>query len=106
LNFTIVPESLAGDYNGNGAVDAADYVAWRDNRGATGSPGILGDGSGSTVGMPDGVVDELDYEFWRSRFGTTSASGSGSQIVATAIPEPAAMTLLVLGAMWLFGRRR
>ena len=33
----IVPPSLAGDYNGDGVVDAADYTVWRDTFGQTGA---------------------------------------------------------------------
>jgi hypothetical protein len=54
----------AGDYNGDGSVDSADYTVWRDTLGATGT-GLAADGNG------DGVVDNLDYNVWRSGFGTT-----------------------------------
>ena len=35
LTFKLIdaPAPLAGDYNGDGAVDAADYVLWRENPG-------------------------------------------------------------------------
>jgi hypothetical protein len=52
-----------GDYNGNGVVDAADYVVWRDNLGSTESHFYQGDGSG------DGVVDNADYGLWVANFG-------------------------------------
>ena len=51
-----------GDYNGNGIVDAGDYVVWRNLVGQTGT-GLAADGNGN------GVVDGADYDFWRSRFG-------------------------------------
>src|SRR6185436_16897714 len=40
-----------GDYNGNGVVDTADYVVWRDTVGQTVTPnsGADGDGDG-TIG--------------------------------------------------------
>jgi hypothetical protein len=43
---------LAGDYNGNGVVDAADYVVWRENVGASifGSPGV---GSSLVAAVPE-----------------------------------------------------
>ena len=53
-----MPPGLAGDYNNNGAVDAADYVLWRNN------PTSL-----ENEGASPGVVDPADYTFWRSQFG-------------------------------------
>ena len=64
---------LAGDYNSNGIVDAADYTVWRDTLGSTSD--FRADGSGSTPGVPDGVVDALDYDFWKANFGQTLVAG-------------------------------
>jgi hypothetical protein len=73
---------VAGDYNGNGVVDMADYVLWRNG--------------GPLQNDPTPGVQAADYTFWRSRFGATSGSGSalGS---GSAVPEPAAGLMLVLG---------
>jgi hypothetical protein len=68
---------LAGDYNRNNAVDAADYVLWRKTLGMTSL--LLADGSGPTPGVPNGVVDQPDYDYWSANFGTTSESGGGSE---------------------------
>jgi hypothetical protein len=70
---------VPGDYNGNGIVDAADYVAWRK-----GGP------LQNEVADP-GTVSSADYTTWRARFGNTSAgSGSGAgTLLASAVPEPA-----------------
>jgi hypothetical protein len=70
---------VAGDYNGNGVVDMADYVLWRNG-------GPLQNESASP-----GVTDSADYDFWRSHFGATSGSGSG--LGGSAVPEPTAMML-------------
>jgi hypothetical protein len=71
---------LAGDYNFNGVVDAADYSVWRDTLGSTND--LRADGtSATTPGMPDGVVDELDYAFWKANFGNTLAMGGGGLAV-------------------------
>ena len=79
---------LAGDYNGDGTVDAADYTVWRDAMAA---------GSGTLANDPTpGTVDESDYQYWRAHFGETVGSGVtvGS---LTAVPEPAAAALLLVG---------
>jgi hypothetical protein len=96
------PTMLAGDYNKNGAVDAADYVLWRDTQDQSVTPGSGADGTGSG-GTPDGVVNDLDYDFWRTRFGNTAASTSATGIAA--VPEPAALSLLILSTI-LFALQR
>jgi hypothetical protein len=75
----------AGDYNGNGIVDAADYVLWRK-----GGP------LQNEVNTP-GTVDASDYTIWRALFGSTAGSGSGS-LDGGAVPEPLS-SLLVLMAI-------
>ena len=66
----------AGDFNFDNTVDAADYVIWRNN------------GWGP-----------LNYSTWRSHIGMTYGSGA-------AVPEPAAVTLVVLSACGFACRRR
>src|SRR3954447_13936782 len=61
LRIGATPAVALPDYNGNGIVDAADYVLWRK-----GGP-LLND---ATPG-----VDPDDYTTWRSQFGN---SGSGT----------------------------
>lgn len=80
--------SPSGDYNGNGAIDAADYVVWRDTLSQSVAPGQGADGTAN------GTVDAADYDFWRARFGTTPATAG-----AAAVPEPATalMGLFSLG---------
>ena len=88
----LAPVGLPGDYNGNGSVDAADYVLWRKG------------GPLQNEGASTGVIDQADYDFWRSQFGKTS---SGSALVAAAVPEPATL-LLAAGSLTMLavGRRR
>jgi hypothetical protein len=76
-----VPVGVAGDYNQNGVVDAADYSVWRDTLGSTSD--LRADGSGN------GIIDVTDYAVWKTHFGQTfpgSGAGSGSTAdsVATA----------------------
>ncbi len=91
---------LAGDYNDDGVVDAADYTVWRDTLGQTGG-NLAADGTGPG-GTPDGVVDTLDYDFWRANYGQSTGSGA---LAGAAVPEPAAW-LLSVGSlvMCLYGR--
>jgi hypothetical protein len=55
-----------GDYNHNGAMDAADYVMWRQAMGQTVPRGTGVDGNNN------GIVDSADYDIWRSQFGGTT----------------------------------
>lgn len=75
---------LAGDFNLNGSVDAADYVLWRKTLGST--TNLQADQSGPSVGVPNGVVDQADYAYWRSNFGATGVPngglGSGAELAA------------------------
>jgi hypothetical protein len=94
------PTPLPGDYNRNGAVDAADYVLWRDMLDQTVPPGSGADGTGP-AGDPDGVVNSLDYEFWRARFANTS--GGSASLASSVVPEPASWLMfggLLLAAGW------
>ncbi len=77
---------VPGDYNGNGVVDMADYVLWRNG-------GPLQNESASP-----GVVDAADYTYWRSRFGATSGSGS-SLGEGSAVPEPLSLGLLAIAVV-------
>jgi T5SS/PEP-CTERM-associated repeat protein len=90
-----------GDYNGNGVVDAADYVVWRKSQNQTGS-GLAADSNG------DSVVNVTDYNFWRSRVGNIVGTGLG---FGGAVPEPTCATLLIVTGfaaawMWLHPRHR
>jgi hypothetical protein len=69
---------LAGDYNENGIVDAADYVIWRKTLMASVPNGTGADGDG------DGVVDEDDHGVWRTNFGRTQSGAGMSAALAAA----------------------
>ncbi len=78
------PQGVPGDYNGNGVVDAADYVLWRNG------------GALQNEGATPGSNTPEDYTYWRSRFGATSGSGAA---VAAAVPEPSAVVLMFAGLL-------
>jgi hypothetical protein len=81
---------LAGDYNDDGIVNAADYTVWRDNL-------------NSSVTLPNdttpGSVTQADYNTWASNYGAGSASTS------VTIPEPAACVTVMLGSLAMLCRR-
>ena len=92
----VAAAGLAGDYNANGLVDAADYVVWRVN---------LGSGTALPNDDTTGVGPD-DYNRWKANFGQTAGAGS-STLDMSAVPEPAAGVLLILAAVgWHLLRRR
>jgi T5SS/PEP-CTERM-associated repeat protein len=75
---------LAGDFNADGAVDAADYVTWRKGLGAP--------------------YTQTHYNAWRANFGQTSGGGTGAD--RATVPEPTALALVLLVATgWFFPTR-
>ena len=100
ISFLVV---LPGDYNGDGEVDAADFLVWRKNSGLVGGA-TYDEGDGNR----DGNVTVLDYDIWRSHFGQT-ASGAGAAVAANSagatVPEPCSLYLVSIG-ICLAGLRR
>lgn len=87
LSVLVNPNAtLAGDINGNGIVDAADYVAWRNASGASSSSG---------------------YASWRAQFGQAiGAIGSAANRAPAAVPEHAAGVFLIWSLASVYGMRR
>ncbi|WP_146568134.1 hypothetical protein [Posidoniimonas corsicana] len=89
FNFTAYPDpaepapavTQPGDYNADGAVNAADYTVWRD--------GLAAAGAGH-----DG------YELWRDHYGASPTT------LSAAAPEPAAALLFLAAGVGLAGRLR
>ena len=86
-----IAAGLDGDFNADGAVDAADYTWWRDKLGAVEDDVLLA-GNGSE----DGIVNEADYLLWKANFGQI-IGGAGSN--AASVPEPRAYMLIFVGVI-------
>jgi hypothetical protein len=81
---------LIGDFNGDGAVDAADYVVWRH-------------------GVANGTMEPGDYDDWTANFGGPNfgaAAEAGSSADHAAVPEPGALILFSLGTLAIAPARR
>jgi hypothetical protein len=86
-----VTVGIPGDFNVDGKVDAADYVVWRK------------DPTNPAYGY---VSDPSDgYNLWRANFGNPPGSGSSLGEGGT-VPEPAALAVLLLGALAIGSLRR
>ena len=83
LYFGSSSSVLAGDYNDDGTVDAADYAVWRDS--------VISNLPLENETASLGVVDEADYAAWKANFGAIDGDlNAGS---AGSVPEPAALTI-------------
>lgn len=87
LDLVQVSAVQTGDFNGDGTINAADYVVWRKGLGTTHT--------------------QNDYNIWRAHFGQTTGSGVGTSPNA-AIPEPRTLVMFVaalIGCSIPIGRR-
>jgi pimeloyl-ACP methyl ester carboxylesterase len=85
------PVAGTGDYNLNGAVDAADYTVWRDSLGQAVAAFTGADGNGT------GTVDASDYALWKANFG---AHFAGLAALASAdLGQPAVEDRVELGSV-------
>ena len=89
--------TLPGDYNDNGAVDAADYVLWRK---------LSGTSDARADGDNDGTVGPGDYAVWRTNFGRTPGAAASAGHLASAVPEPASIMLVAMSMFVVMMRRR
>lgn len=102
LIAAIDPPGLYGDYNNDGAVDAADYTVWRNNVGQPAENLLNRDPANSAT-----TVDNSHYADWKANFGNPQGSGSGG-VTSPAVPEPTSLSLVLLAlpAIGVAGRRR
>jgi hypothetical protein len=98
IRFGNNPVPIPGDYNQDGAVDAADYVYWRKATDA-GLDDLPNDNDDA------GPVGTAEYSLWQTNFGAGASGGGGS---TGAVPEPASGVLLLVaaGCYWSAKRKR
>jgi len=83
---SIPSATLPGDFNQDGAVDAADLLEWRGGFGASGNATSLqGDADG------DQDVDGADFLAWQQQLG-----GAAMLASSAAVPEPSSGILLLI----------
>jgi endonuclease I len=89
---------LAGDFNGDGEVDSADYVTWR---------GMFGRSVTNAYDAADGngnkVIDNGDVAVWQQNFGLSTSSFTSAAELAV-VPEPS--TIWLAAALLCFAVRR
>ena len=71
-------QPVSGDFNDDGAVDAADYTVWRDELGS--------------------IYDDSHYSDWKNNFGATPVRGSET-VAGASVPEPTGRILALFGLL-------
>jgi hypothetical protein len=88
LQKVVAPPPVAGDFDGDGDVDGADFVAWQTNfPKETGATLAMGDADS------DGDVDGADFVVWQTNFPFTPGPG------VTSVPEPWSLVTIICGIM-------
>jgi fibronectin-binding autotransporter adhesin len=87
LGDGLISVSVPGDFNGDGTVNAGDYVLWRK------SPSTYG-------GNPAG------YNLWKANFGAIAGAGTGGGLGGTNVPEPGAISLVLAAIGSVVATRR
>lgn len=91
IGYDVAQPPAPGDYNHNGAVDAADYTVWRDSLGST--TALAADGNSN------GKIDAGDYDIWVAQFGQSLAAPAA----ASAAAEPSSGKLILCGTLLMAG---
>lgn len=77
-------QTLAGDYNSDGVVNAADYTVWRDGNSVDSS--------------------QSGHDLWADNYGASTATAT-SNAASQAVPEPASVITMLLACLGLMARR-
>ena len=96
-SFGSVTPVVDADFNNDNVINGADFLIWQRGFG-TGATNATGDADGN------GAVNAADLAIWKSSFGIPPAVAA-----IGAVPEPAALTLAGLAAIFAAGaaaRRR
>jgi hypothetical protein len=86
---------IPGDFDSDGDVDGADFVAWQTNF-PKADGALLSEGDADS----DGDVDGADFVVWQTNFPFAPSPG------ASPIPEPGSLVLSAIGVIGLLLRRR
>jgi endoglucanase len=86
-HFAVESPDVPGDFNRDGAVDAADYIVWRRKLDQAVNPGAGADAD------RNGIVQQADFEIWRAHFGMSAGSAS-STLDSFEAPEPPSFAVL------------
>ncbi|MCX5654770.1 MAG: PEP-CTERM sorting domain-containing protein, partial [Planctomycetota bacterium] len=97
-NSVLVRYTLIGDVNLDGIVDDSDISILSNNYGFTDISWADGDVYGY-----DGIVSDDDVGLQANNYGMTAGQLTGG---ISAVPEPATLSLLALGAAAMITRRR
>ncbi len=91
--YQALSAGVAGDYNNNGIVDAADYTLYRDTL-------------GQSVTLPNdstpGTVTTADYTVWKNNFGLIAGAAVAA---AASVPEASSLVLALVGVAVVARRR-
>ncbi|MCA9235881.1 MAG: hypothetical protein KDA44_10450 [Planctomycetales bacterium] len=98
--------ALSGDFDHDGIVDGADFLAWQREFNLPTTPFAGADDNG------DGTVDAADLPAWAQGFGTPIAEWAAAATSSTAVAEPAsagiaaalALTRLIAGRLPQWGK--
>lgn len=85
------------DFNGNGVVDANDFLTLQRNLGLTGQT----DNSNGDANF-DGIIDAADVAIWNTQYGSAPPLTSN----VAAVPEPTTAVLLTMTSLTMLSFRR
>lgn len=103
---TAYGQTNLGDADNDGDTDGADFLAWQRDLGQSSGGGLTGTFSSLAVTDPGNVMSGAGLAF---QLNVTSSAVQLVVVTAgavTAVPEPAALSLLAMGAGMIVRRRR